>query len=98
MIKVIVGYKVKSGADMQPVLIKLTAHAMTYPGFVGAETLRSEADSSLIVLLKTWDKVDDWRSWETSKLRQSVLDEAKAFLLEEPRVTLYRMMSPTGWA
>ena len=67
MIEVIVGYKVKDGADMQPILLNLRSHAMTYPGFVRAENLRSEADSSIIAMLQTWDRVESWRFWETSK-------------------------------
>lgn len=96
MIKVIVGYKVKSGADMQPIVLKLKSHAMTYPGFVGGENLRSEEDSSLIAMLQTWEKVEDWKFWETSKARQSILSEAKSLLLEEPRVTVYKVI-PTTW-
>ncbi len=97
MVKVIVGYKVKSGADMQPILLKLWSHAMTYPGFIGGENLRSEEDSSLIAMLQTWEKVEDWRFWATSKIRQSILRQAKAFFLEEPKVTVYKVMSTTAW-
>jgi quinol monooxygenase YgiN len=97
MVKVIVGYKMKNGADIQPMLLKLRQHAMTYAGFIGAENLRSEGDSSVIAMLQTWEQIDDWRVWETSKIRQSILKEAKPFFLEEPRITVYTVMSTTGW-
>ena len=37
MIKVIVGYRLKEGADFDPVLRKLRSQAMQFPGFIGAE-------------------------------------------------------------
>ena len=56
MIKVINGYKLKQGADLQPVLLKLREHAMSYPGYVGAENLVSDKDPSIVAIITTWDK------------------------------------------
>ena len=97
MIKVIVGYKLKRGADIQPILLKLVSHAMQYPGFVSAENLLSEKDNSIIAVVKTWDKLEDWRAWEKSKIRQGILREAGALLVEEPKVTVYMMMPRARW-
>ena len=47
MIKVVTGHKVKEGADIQPILLKLRSHAMQYPGYVSAENLLGEKDSSI---------------------------------------------------
>ena len=44
MIKVIVGYRVKAGKDIRPLLLKLRMNAMQYPGFVGAENLTHRRD------------------------------------------------------
>ena len=98
MIKVIIGYKVRDGADIQPILLKLRSHALTYPGFVGAENLLSEQDISIVATVDTWEKVENWRLWEASKVRQEVLWEAEALLEEEPKVTIYRMMPTVRWA
>ena len=98
MIKVIIGYKLKNGADIQPMLLKIRSHAMTYPGFVGAENLLSEQDISIVATVDTWEKVENWRLWEASKVRQEVLWEAEALLEEEPNVTIYRMMPTVRWA
>ena len=97
MIKVIIGYKLKSGVDIQPILLKLRSYAMTYSGFVGAENLVSEKDISIIATVSTWEKVEDWRLWETSKTRQEILREAEALLAEEPRVIIYRIMPAVRW-
>ena len=97
MIKVIVEYKVKRGEDILPILLKLRSHSIIYPGFVGAENLVSEKDSSIVAMLSTWEKVEDWRAWEKSKIRQELLREAEALLEEEPRATTYRTMSTARW-
>jgi antibiotic biosynthesis monooxygenase (ABM) superfamily enzyme len=92
MIKVIVGYKVKDITQMQPIILKMRSQAMTYRGFVGSEILLSESDVDLLAVEKTWDRIEDWKEWENSSMRQSLLREAQKLLLEEPRVTIYRIM------
>jgi antibiotic biosynthesis monooxygenase (ABM) superfamily enzyme len=99
MIKVIIGYKVHRDADVQSVFQKLRSHAMTYPGFIGSENLLllSEQDRSIAAISMNWERVEDWKSWETSSIRQSILKEASRSLLEEPRVTVYRVVPTGGW-
>jgi len=97
MIKVIVGYKVRKGKDIEPILLKLRSHAMTYPGFVGAENLISEKDISIVAVVSTWTKAEDWELWEKSMMRQKLLQQAETLLVEEPKVTIYRTATTTRW-
>jgi antibiotic biosynthesis monooxygenase (ABM) superfamily enzyme len=97
MIKVIIGYRVQKDADVQSVFQKLRSHAMTYPGYIGSENLRSEQDRSIVAMVQNWDRMEDWKSWETSSIRQSILKEAGRSLLEEPRVTVFRIVPTGGW-
>jgi heme-degrading monooxygenase HmoA len=97
MIKVIVEYRVKQSADIEPLLSKLMSNALTFPGFIGAENLKSEEDSSIIAMVQTWDRRADWAGWELSSIRQSILAEAKPLLEEAPMVTVYRVASTRGW-
>jgi heme-degrading monooxygenase HmoA len=92
MIKVITGYKVRKGDDIRPILPKLGSHAIQYPGFMGAENLLSEKDSSIIVMVSTWETAEDWRVWERSTIGQDLLRQVETFLVEEPRVTIYRVI------
>lgn len=98
MIKVVIGHKVKKGADIQPILMKLRSHAMQYPGYVGAENLLGEQDTSIVVLISTWEKAEDWRIWEKSKIRAELYQQAETILEEEPKVTVYRVVSAQRWA
>jgi len=97
MIKVIVGYKVKIREDMEPILMKLRSHAMTYPGFVGEEILINEKNIYIVAVVSTWVKAEDWRAWEKSTVRQKLLRQAEALLVDEPRVTVWRVMPTVRW-
>ena len=97
MVKVIVGYKLKENVDIQAILMKVRTHAMTFPGFVSAENLASMRDSSIILVIYTWEKIEDWRTWENTIIRKELLKEAEPLLSEQPRVRMYQVLSTTGW-
>ena len=67
MIKVIVGYRVKTGADIKPMLLKLRMNSMQYPGFVGAENLTHRRDASVLVSISTWEGPENWIAWESHR-------------------------------
>ncbi|NWF77625.1 MAG: hypothetical protein HXY36_03415 [Chloroflexi bacterium] len=98
MIKVIEGYELKKGADIQPVFLKLRSHAMTFPGFIGAEHIKSVKGSPISALLYDWDKLENWAIWESSKLRKQTLQGAEAILVSKPRITIYEVVPTSGWA
>jgi antibiotic biosynthesis monooxygenase (ABM) superfamily enzyme len=97
LIAVIVGYKLKTGTDIQSILMKLRSHAMTYGGFIKAENLISTKDKTIAAIIYSWDKIEDWHIWENSSIRQEILHQADALLLEQPRITVYKVMPTTGW-
>jgi len=97
VVYIIVGYKLKSGADIQPILRKLMSNAVTHPGFVKAENLISTKDKTIAVIIYTWDKIEDWHVWEQSTIRQKIIQQADTLLLEQPRVTMYQVMPTTEW-
>ena len=97
MVKVITGYRLKVGADIQPILMKLRSHAITFPGFVGAENLVSVQDNSIVFVLYTWGEIEYWQTWENTSIRKRILQEADALLCEQPRVRIYRVMPTTKW-
>ncbi len=97
MIKVINGYKLKRDADLQPVLLKLREHAMSYPGYLGADNLVSDKDSSIVAIITTWDSVEQWRDWQESRMRGEIMKEAEPLLEEEMRVSVYRVIPTVKW-
>jgi heme-degrading monooxygenase HmoA len=97
VIRALVGYKVKSGVDILPILLQLRSSEMSYPGFISSENLQSKEDSHTVVTMGTWDKLSDWKSWESSKVRQSILTQLEGQLLDTPKVTIYTVMPTVGW-
>ena len=97
MIKVIEGYELKKDADMQPLFLKLRSYAMTFPGFVSAEHIKSVKGSPIAALLYNWASPEDWDIWESSKLRQQLLHEAEALWVSEPRITVYEVIPTSAW-
>lgn len=97
MIKVINGYKLKRGADLQPVLLKLRELAMSYPGYIGADNLVSDKDPSIVAIITTWDNVEQWQNWQDSRRRADIMKEAEPLLEEELRVSVYRVITTARW-
>ena len=97
MIKIVFGYKVKKSADIRPLLLKLRSHAVQFPGFISDENLASETDSSIILVLTTWENVDAGLAWQKSTITQKLLQEAKALLDDGPKVTLYTVEPTVRW-
>ena len=48
--------------DIEPILMKLRAHEMRYPGFVGAEDLLSVEDLSVVIMITTWETMGNWQT------------------------------------
>ena len=98
MIKVIAGFKVKRGEDIQALLLKLRSHAMTFRGYIGSENLIADKDTTIIAVANTWENVIDWKDWESSSIALGIMKEIRKALVEEPRITVYRIMPTTGWS
>ena len=97
MIKVIEGYELKKGTDIQPMFLKLRSYAMTFSGFVSVEHIRSVKGSSIAALLYNWEGLQNWEAWESSKLRQQILREVEPLLVSEPRITIYEVVPTSAW-
>lgn len=97
MVKGIIGYKVLSYKDVEPILMQLRSHAMQYPGFVSAENLVSEEDFSVVVMISTWETNENWRTWVESKRTRDLLRKAKAVVMQAARITTYRTMPTVEW-
>lgn len=97
MIKVMIGFHKKPGADVQPTLQKLKAFAMTFEGFAGTENLESEDGGSIFVLLFNWQTQNDCQAWKESHLLQQILKEAGVLLIDQPKVTTYKVLPASGW-
>jgi heme-degrading monooxygenase HmoA len=97
MIKVIEGYELKRGTDIQPIFLKLRSYAMTFSGFISVEHIRSVKGTPIAALLYNWKAREYWEAWESSKLRQQILQESEPLLASEPRITIYEIVPTSAW-
>lgn len=97
MIKVIEGYELKKDADIQPVFLKLRSYAMTFPGFISAEYIKSVQGNPIAALLYNWEGLENWEVWKSSKLRQQILQEEEALFVSTPRITIYEVVPTSAW-
>lgn len=97
MIKGIIGYKVLNYKELAPILRQLRSHAMQYPGFLSAENLVSDEDFSIVLMISTWEKIENWRTWVESRRTQDLIRQAKEVVIESARITTYRIMPTVDW-
>ena len=97
MVRIITGHKARSGADIEPMLLKLRTQAAQYPGFVDSENLLGEKDSSIVVTISTWERAENWREWENSKIREQLYQDIEEILDDKPRVQMYRILETQRW-
>ncbi|NWF78017.1 MAG: antibiotic biosynthesis monooxygenase [Chloroflexi bacterium] len=97
MIKGIIGFKTSSYKDLEPVLMQLRSHAMQYPGYIGAENLVSEENFSIVVMISTWETIENWRTWVESRVTRDLLRQARAVVMGAARITAYRTMPTVEW-
>lgn len=97
MIKGIIGYKVLNYKNVEPILMQLRSHAMQYPGYIGAENLVSEEDFSVVVMISTWETLENWKAWVESRRTRELLRQAKTVVMQAARITAYRTMPTVEW-
>ena len=97
MVKVIVGYELKADADIQPLLLKLRSYALTFPGFISAEHIRSVKNPSIVALLYNWESLNAWEAWDSSRISVKLMKEAEDLLVAEPRITVYTLIPTSAW-
>lgn len=97
MIKGIIGYKVLNYKNVEPILMQLRSHAMQYPGYIGAENLVSEEDFSVVVMISTWETLENWKAWVESRRTRDLLRQAKTVVMQAARITAYRTMPTVEW-
>jgi len=97
MIKGIIGFKTSNYKDLEPILMQLRSHAMQYPGYIGAENLVSEENFSIVVMMSTWETIENWRAWVESRVTRDLLRQARAVIIGAARITAYRTMPTVEW-
>jgi heme-degrading monooxygenase HmoA len=84
--RIVPEYKV---ADLNPLLLELRAHATTQPGYISGETLKRVDNPGEELVISTWQTLEDWRMWLTSKERMEIQKRIDLLLGEKTQYEIY---------
>jgi heme oxygenase (mycobilin-producing) len=92
-VKIIINRRVAKDKESKllPLLIQLRALATAQPGYISGETLRNLDDPEESLVISTWNSVEDWRVWLSSRERAEVQEKIDTLLgvVTEYRAYLY---------
>ncbi len=93
MIRVIIERHAKDSLHLLTSLREVRAEAMKQPGYISGETLVDTEDSSVIIVISTWQNLKDWRAWHASEARAKLDQRIQPLLVEPTRIRTYRYLS-----
>ena len=79
-IKVIIRRQIKAGhiEEAYKLLTRARYNASYQEGYISSETLTNIDNPNVLVVISTWDEIDNWKNWKSSDIRsdgESRLDE-----------------------
>ncbi len=73
-VKVLIKRKVAGDKEkaLLPLIVQLRTLAMSQPGYVSGETLKNLKAPHDYLVISTWQSVESWKAWESSKERAKI--------------------------
>jgi len=70
--KIIIKRRFKEGNNKQilALLKEMRSKAMTYPGYISGETLMKPGFPYNMIIICSWQSLEDWANWKKSDTRQ----------------------------
>ena len=95
-VKILIKRKFKDGNlnAASRLLINNRSGAMKQPGYISSETLRSLDDPDRIVVVSTWQSIEDWEAWKNSETREANVNEFKDYIIEQEEFERYSLGLP----
>ena len=75
--------------SLTPILRRLRVLANHQPGYISGETLKRVDHPGEYLVISSWQSVDDWREWVTSRERAEIQDEIDTLLGEKTVYEIY---------
>jgi heme-degrading monooxygenase HmoA len=82
MVRVIIEYKAKNVEKLIDIIREVRTEAMKQHGYIIGETLVSADDPNYILVISTWDTLDDWKAWDSSETRLKLKPRINELLTE----------------
>jgi heme-degrading monooxygenase HmoA len=90
-IKVMIKRHIKEDQTLHvfELLNKFRSQAMEQTGYISGETLVNHYDNRTLLVVSTWESIDDWIRWQESNQRVSIEAELKEMLEEPTRYEIF---------
>lgn len=94
MIRVMIERKIREGheQDFWELIGKLRSNAVLLPGYISGETWVDNDDPLHLVVLSTWDRMEEWLTWKQSTDRKNLLAALEPLLAEPACETILRRL------
>ena len=96
-IKVFIKRHVKKGKtkDTLTLLNEVRGQALKQPGYISGETLVNHYDPCNIMVVSTWQTIEDWIRWEESEARAAKEDQLESLQEAPADFEIYDLGSAT---
>jgi heme-degrading monooxygenase HmoA len=81
----------KKAAELAPLIVRLRSEATAQPGYITGRTFRCLACPGEVLVIRSWNPLEDWQRWLNSDKRKALQDRVDALLGE---TTEYRLYEP----
>lgn len=90
-IRVLIERYVKEGreAELSRLLKELRAKATQQPGYISGETLRNVKDGSHLLVISTWQSLEDWQAWRDSPERALIQSKIAQLSTKPTKTTVF---------
>jgi heme-degrading monooxygenase HmoA len=75
-------------------LINSRKGAMSQPGYISSETMRSLDDPAQVVVVSMWQSKEDWQAWINNDERKTIQAEFESYLEGPPEYEHYALGLP----
>lgn len=84
LVKVLITRRIKAGSEVDVLLTlnSLRARAMDQPGYISGETLVGHDDPRKLVVVSTWESLEQWLRWKDDPSRAQAEVGLEGHLLE----------------
>ena len=80
----------KKARELLPLFQRLRTLAMNHPGYISGETLKRIDSPGQYLVISTWQSIDNWRRWVTSRERIQIQNQIDALLEEKTDYEIYQ--------
>jgi len=90
-VKIIIKREVRKEKEKEllPLLLELRSKAVAQSGYISGETLNNVDNPEEYLVISTWQSVESWKAWESSRQRKEIQRKVDAILGQKSKYSIY---------